>query len=289
MSIVEKALGKAQGKTAGETADQLLDQNLRGDVHRLPTREEPRPHSSITVNREDLIAQRMTPRPEHQLRLTNELRRVKRPLLEPLLSPPADGAEAVRREIIVTSSVPNEGKTFITLNLALSIASEKDCKVLLVDGDLAKPHLTALFGQTDQPGLTDLLADETRDPFDCISDTNIDGLWFMSAGKVNPNAPELVASRRMRQICKIIAARDPKRIVLFDSPPVLASNEAQALSSHIQNILVVVRADFTAPDTLSDTLRVLGEKRINCILNRAPKSTTSPFYGTYGVYGSNSS
>ena len=289
MSIVEKALGKAQGKTSGETADQLLDQSLRGDVHRLPTRDEPKPHSRLTVDREALNAQGMTPRPEHQLRLTNELRRVKRPLLEPLLAPPVDGAEAIRREIVVTSSVPNEGKTFITLNLALSIATEKDCKVLLVDGDLAKPHLTALLGQTDQPGLTDLLADEALDPFECISDTNIDGLWFMPAGKMSPNAPELVASRRMRQICKIIATRDPRRIVLFDSPPVLASNEAQALASHIQNILVVVRADFTAPDTLSDTLRVIGDKRISCILNRAPQSTTSPYYGTYGVYGSNSS
>jgi capsular exopolysaccharide synthesis family protein len=290
MSIVEKALGKAQGKTSGETADQLLDQSSRGgDVHRLPPREEPKLHARIHVDRNNLIALRMTPPAEHQLRLTNELRRVKRPLLEPLLAKPADGAEAVRREIIVTSSVPNEGKTFITLNLALSIASEKDCKVLLVDGDLAKPHLTALFGQTDQPGLTDLLADEASDPFDFVLDTDVEGLWFLPAGKMSPNAPELVASRRMRQFCKIIAARDPRRIVLFDSPPVLASNEAQALSSHIQNILVVVRADFTPPDTLSDTLRVLGEKRISCILNRAPQSTTSPFYGTYGVYGSNSS
>jgi protein-tyrosine kinase len=288
MSIVEKALGKVQGKSISD--DSLLEQNSRGgDVHRLAPREEHKPHLKIEVDREKLRGLQMIPPADQALRLTNELRRIKRPLLEPLLAAAqTETGEAISRELVVMSSVPNEGKTFLTLNLALSIASEKDCKVLLVDGDLAKPHLTSLLGQTNCPGLTDILADDTRDPFEHILDTTIEGLWFLPAGKPNPNAPELVASRRMRQVCKIIAARDPRRIVLFDSPPVLASNEAQALCSHIQNILLIVRADYTSPETLADTLRVLGEKRISCVLNRTPQSATSPFYGTYGVYGNNS-
>jgi Mrp family chromosome partitioning ATPase len=98
----------------------------------------------------------------------------------------------------------------------------------------------------------------------------------------------LLASHRLKEIMQQIAARDPRRVVLFDSPPLLATNEAQALGQHIRNVLMVVRAESTAPTLVAEALAGLGEgKQVSCILNRAPRNLSNSYYGSYYNYGQN--
>lgn len=276
MSIVEKAIKKMGERSASS----------------LPMREPApaaRPRTSAPVSarvpaKRVAVAEllRQSPgytAPELERRKhADEIRRVKRALLERL--PPAGADEA--RELLITSSVPAEGKTFTALSIALSVAQERDCGVLLIDGDLARPTLSALLGLQDAPGLTDLLLDRATDPYDLIVETDIPGLWVLPCGSRSPQSPELIASSRMREVLSQIHAADSSRVVIFDSPPLLASNEGQALSQLVQNILLVVRAQATNPSVVSEALGAIPEgKSVSLVLNRMTKPHGHAFYGEY--------
>lgn len=299
MSIVERAINKRRAQVGANPTSQPLRKPsepapLAGEPNSFESVEPStidfavpgRPKAQIQVDLERLRSIEAIPPTHAEGRVTDEFRRIKWPLLRPLLAVEPDGTASSGREIMVTSSVPEEGKTFVTLNLALSIAHEKDCAVLLVDADVAKPKMTRIFEAQDRHGLTDLLVDESLDLYDVILETSIDGLWFLPAGYSNPLAPELLASHRLREIAEQIAARDPRRVILFDSPPLLATNEAQALGQHIRNVLMVVRAESTAPALVADAVATLGEgKQVNCVLNRAPRNLSNSYYGSYYSYG----
>lgn len=208
----------------------------------------------------------------------DEIRRIKRALLERL---PAAGLDKAR-ELLITSSVPAEGKTFTALSIALSVAQERDCGVLLIDGDLARPRLSSLLGLQDAPGLTDLLLDPAVDPYDLILETDIPGLWVLPSGRQSSQSPELIASSRMREVLSQIHAADSARVVIFDSPPLLASNEGQALSQLVHNILLIVRAQMTSPSVVSEALSAIPEgKSVSLVLNRMTRPHGHAFYGEY--------
>jgi exopolysaccharide/PEP-CTERM locus tyrosine autokinase len=299
MSIVEKAISKRRAQAAANPTTQPLRPSERevqapvpGSPVNVPQAVQPvvtaRPKAQIKLDLQRLRSINAIAPEYADARITDEFRRIKWPLLRPLLVAEPDASTGTGREIMVTSSVPEEGKTFVTLNLALSIAHEKDCTVLLVDADVAKPKLTRIFEAQDRRGLTDLLVDPSLDLYDVILETSIDGLWFLPAGYSNPLAPELLASHRLKEIMQQIAARDPRRVILFDSPPLLATNEAQALGQHIRNVLMVVRAESTAPALVAEALAGLGEgKQVNCVLNRAPRNLSNSYYGSYYNYGQN--
>jgi protein-tyrosine kinase len=199
----------------------------------------------------------------------------------------ARGPEAVPdgRLLMVTSSMPDEGKTFTAINLALGIAMEKDCTVLLVDADVAKAHVTQLLGLAHQPGLTDLLAGKELDPSQALIATNIEGLTVLPAGHLDAGAPELFASRRMSDLISRLAMDDPDRIVLFDSSPLLATNESQLLGRLVGQVLMVVRADHTPQPAVQEAIGMLdASKSISLVLNQVKGDFAAEYYGGYGHY-----
>lgn len=213
-----------------------------------------------------------------------EFRRIKWPLLSAIFG--REGAvRAGNNVVLVTSAIPGEGKTFNALNLALSIAREPDLEVLLVDGDVAQPALSSSLGVSGRPGLTDLVVDERLDPADFIHPTSVERLHFLPAGSRRDNSPELLASARMASVIEGLSRRSTPGVVLFDSPPVLATNEAQVLSRYAGQILMVVMADSTEQRVVTEALALLDRsKPVSAVLNRVEPSLVSRYYSHY-YYG----
>ncbi len=300
MSIVEKALQRAGRKLAdagtlslpgpdGEQASlrpapaqesvaARIETTRRSSVSAWPDR-------SVIIDMDRLREIGMTAPDDVAPMLNDEIRRIKRPLLA---NAARDGLTAVENGnlIMIASSIAGEGKTFTTLNLALSMARERDRTVLLVDADVAKRHLTQVFGLQDTPGLTDLLADENLDVGRVIFRTDLDGLRVLPAGYGDPNATELLASNRMRQVTRELAQRYADRLIVFDSPPILMASEGPALASMVGQIVMVVQAEKTPRQAVHEAITMLDpDKPINLVLNKRLSSSIghSRYYVGYGT------
>ena len=296
MSIVERALQKAQA--AKPQAEVPTGAELEtADAAAQPTTPEPSPAAApqaprtslalggmVAVNIAELRAQGRLPAEGLAHRTEEEFRRIKWPLLN-AISGLGGATTAANNLILVSSAVPGEGKTFTALNLALSLAREPDIEVLLVDGDVAQPTLSASLGMTSRPGLTDVVADPSLDLASIICPTSIDRLFVASAGARRDNSPELLASARMAALMEDLALRVAPGVVVFDSPPVLATNEAQVLSRYVGQILMVVRADVTEQRVVTEALGLLDRtKPVSAVLNKVESSLISRYYSYY-YYG----
>ncbi len=200
--------------------------------------------------------------------LLEEFRVIKRPLLKRAFGERSKG-EMPPNLIMVTSSLPGEGKTYCAINLAMSIAMELDHTVLLVDADVARPSVLRTLDQPAQPGLMDILVDDKLDLGDVILRTNVDTLSILPAGTSTPRATELLASSTMNGILHELANRYPDRVIVFDSPPLLLTSESRVLASHMGQIVVVVEAQTTTQHAVKEALHKLdGIKNINIIYNK---------------------
>ncbi len=221
--------------------------------------------------------------------LAEEFRIVKRQLL--LAARGGKGYEPVPmgERILVCSANPNEGKTFCAINLALSIASEKDNRVLLIDADFAKADVPEVLGLPQSHGFMDALADPSVEIEDLILDTDVDGLSILPAGSVNRDDTELLASARTERLLDKLQRSDPARIVIFDSPPALAASPASVLALNVGQVAMVVRADKTNDTELTDALRLLaGCENIQLMLNAARFAPTGRRFGSYYAQGARS-
>jgi protein-tyrosine kinase len=208
-------------------------------------------------------------------------RQIKRPLIEKALL----GNVGDSRLIMVTSALPGDGKTFTSINLALSMALERDISVLLVDADVPKPHVSEIFGLKQGPGLLDALVDETVDIESLVVPTNLHGFSILPAGKPVEGAAELLSSNRMRQIASSLITHNPRRIVLLDSPPLLVTSEAHALAKIAGQIVLVVRAGTTPRQAIQDAIGMIHEQQAGgLVLNAGQIGLTEAYYG-YGPYG----
>lgn len=215
--------------------------------------------------------------------MAEEYRMIKRPLLAN-----AFGPNPVRKGnlIMVTSSLPGEGKSFSTINLAISIAMELDRTVLLVDADVAKPRLPEYLGFQAEHGLLDVLRHDVRDLSSVIYRTNIDKLSILPAGRSQARATELLASDAMDRLISDLANRYSDRLVLFDSPPLLVTSESSVLASHMGQIVMVVESGKTPKSALREALSRLGETGgvVGLLLNKSAVPNAGNYYGYYG-YG----
>lgn len=195
--------------------------------------------------------------------------------------------EERRRAVLICSAQPKAGKTFCAINLALSLAGERDVEALLVEADFPKPDLLATLGIADDgPGLVDMLDDPAADPEDFVIRTDVEGLSVLPAGRKANNVPELLASDRTREVLAKLVAGDRRRIILFDSPPVLMASHATVLAGHVGQALVVVRADQTTEADLRETIGLLrGCSHVGLILNGAGLAVTGRKFGAYDGYG----
>jgi protein-tyrosine kinase len=186
---------------------------------------------------------------------------------------------------MITSALPCDGKTFTSINLALSMALERDVSVLLVDCDVAKRHVSEVVGLKQERGLLDALADESVDIDSLIVQANQRGLSILPAGRRAEGTAELLSSNRMRQILKNLSTRNPRRILLLDSPPLLITNEGRTLLKHAGQVVLVVRAGHTPRQAVQDALALVDTRQAGgIILNEAPVSRSEGYYG-YGTYG----
>lgn len=218
-------------------------------------------------------------------RIAEEFRILKRPLIAN--ATPGQATSARNGNLImVTSSVPAEGKTFTSVNLAMSIASEVDRRVLLVDADVPRPSLPGTLGVPPGRGLIDVLTGQCRDVGELIARTNVAKLSFLPSGSMHEGAAELLASDGMSRLVRELGQRYPDRIVIFDSPPILAATESRVLASHMGQILFVVHAEKTLRTEVERALAALADAcPIKLIVLNAATLPAQDGYGYRYGYG----
>ena len=187
--------------------------------------------------------------------------------------------------VLITSAQPDDGKTFCALNLALSLASERDVEVLLVDADFNKPEIMKLLGVEAGPGFVDAIEDESIDVEQLVVATDLGNLKLLPAGRQANNVPELLASDRTQLLLDRLTSA-PRRILIFDSPPVLAASPAAILAAHVGQVVLVVRADRTTEADLREAAGLLSAcDELSLLLNGAGFAASGRRYGTYNGYG----
>jgi receptor protein-tyrosine kinase len=293
-SVIERAASRIAAEkrveglgTRDAKSPSVADVELRGPrpvtgLGRQPPESVPfEAYKSVEIDFDRLEERGMvTPKANRSL-IAEEFRMVKRPLINLAL---AEGEAAVRNGnlIMVTSARPGEGKTFTAINLALSIASERDVQVLLVDADSKQSTMMSELGIDAETGLVDVLAGDEAALEHAVLKTNLPNLMVLPAGRAHPQATELLASREMEALIERLASQSRRRIIIFDAPPVLASSEATVLAQHVGQVVVVVEAEATNRRALEGTLALItGCPTVNLLLNKSKFSLGSEYFGAY--------
>ncbi|MCG8503955.1 MAG: XrtA-associated tyrosine autokinase [Sphingomonadales bacterium] len=292
MDIIEKAAAKAEktekvslverAAQSDTDADRLV---LGADGSGAPASKPKRTSRYAEIDLAGLASQGYITPDSPPNTTAEEFRLIKRSLL---LNAFAKGEAAIPNGnlILVTSSRPNEGKTFGAINLALSIASEQDLTVLLVDADFAKPEILAKLGLKGGKGLMDVVSDPDMDLSDCLIRTNIPNLTVLPAGRQHNRTTEMLASDRMEAMMREIALRYRDRVVIFDSPPALASSVAPVLALHVGQVLFVVEAEKTTDIQLREALGLVSACEHTSLMLNKTKFAGGKRYGSYYGYGS---
>ena len=217
--------------------------------------------------------------------IAEEFRVIKRPLLR---NATATGPAALPNSnvIMVTSSLPGEGKTFSAINLAMSMAMELDFSVLLVDADVSRPSVLKQLGLPREPGLMDVLAGEVSDLSEVLLRTNIEKLAILPAGMPHQRATELLASESMKRLLEQMARRYQDRIIIFDSPPLLVTTEARVLAASMGQVVVVVEAERTTHAAVRSAVATIELCPIKLLmLNKTRQRGAGAYYGYGYGYG----
>jgi len=295
MSTIEKALAKQQqNKTKSASTDEkevpatveptIATQNTQSTVEATDVANDGK---MITLNGDRLNERGFIFGTDGAHHIQEEFRHIKRKLLNN-----AFGAAAKTLKhsnlVMITSTNPNEGKTFVAINLALSIALEQDKTVLLVDADVLRPSIQRELEYENKFGLLEFLLDEAESLSDVIYNTSISNLKLIPAGKPHHLTNELLASEKMAALAQELAARYPDRIVIFDCPPILGVTETPVLSSLVGQAVVVVEESKTKVANIKKAVTQLDENiAIGFVMNKTIKSKKDE-YGYYGYgYGKN--
>jgi protein-tyrosine kinase len=293
VSLVEKAIQKMQANDRLRKQTPQLPPAAIAEVVNAPMRNlsSPRavqvglppfnPNRSVKVDREALKASGLLPPADQERELMDQYRAIKRPLIQAAFqSEPKPGPSP--QVIMIGSALPGDGKTFTGINLAFSMAREKDYSVLLVDADVIKPHVSTLFGVDKEPGLLDAVADPSVDVRSLILPTDIPGFFLLPAGQPRENATELLASARMKEIIEQLHTMDPTRIVLLDTLPILLTSESRVITTVVGQIVLVVRAGGTPQQAVTDALAAIGDdKEVSLVLNQAELTGPMGYYYGY--------
>lgn len=220
--------------------------------------------------------------------IRNEYRRIKRPLLSNAFGKTASLVDRGNL-VMVTSSVPGEGKSYNSINLALAFAQERDITVLLVDCDVTKQGVSRMLGvDKRRPDLTDLLASESLSVGEALLRTDVPGLVLLPAGKPHEFITEMIASQRMASLMEELATRYQDRMIIIDAPPLLSTPETQVLAGLVGQVVFVIEAGQTPFTIVQDALAMLPkEKAIGLLLNKSESISNRGgyYYNYYAAYG----
>ncbi|MGE4062944.1 MAG: AAA family ATPase [Rhodospirillaceae bacterium] len=225
--------------------------------------------------------------PENQRSLTaEEFRLIKRPLLRTAFGRDNRAQRnGISHVAMVTSPGPGDGKTFTAVNLALSIASERDLHVLLIDCDARRMGLSRLLGAAGRKGLVDVLMTPSMSIADVIVRTDVPNLSVVPAGQIVDAPTEVYASQTMARLMTDIATRYADRFIIFDAPPALASSEAGVLAAHVGQVIMVVQANETSRQAVAQSVGLVDAcPNVSFVLNRVTMSAGIDRFGRYGYY-----
>ncbi|SET37306.1 XrtA-associated tyrosine autokinase [Thalassotalea agarivorans] len=291
MSTIEKALAKQKAAQAKATAEQPQVTEQEAPAASTPVAttqpiEEAATASgnlTVCVDTESMNERGYLIDEGNRKNIKEEFRQIKRKVLNNAfgrIGQTLDNSNLV----MVSSSKPNEGKTFVSINLALSIALEQDKTVLLVDADVLRPSINRELGVPDTEGLMEYLLHEKNDIGEVIYNTNIDNFKLIPSGKVHHLSNELLASERMKSLAKELAKRYPDRLVIFDCPPIVGITETVVLSEHVGQAIIVVEESKTQLANITEATEQLSEElAIGFVINKSVRSHKDK-YGYYG-YG----
>ena len=300
MAIIERAVEIAESQAKPESLQSVVNSVAPSSAvsqerpQERPTLQRPalgsRVESSLTardlkpivqIDFERLRGAGRIPSPEAARRTDDEIRRIKWPLLGAIAGRAGHGA--VRNNVIlVTSALPGEGKTFTALNLALSIVRDRELRVILVDADVERPGLTPALGLEGHAGLNDVLEDPAGDVGSVTYQTDIEGLFVVPSGKWHDQAPEFFAGSRMLKVIEELTHRVGSGVIVLDSPPLLATNEAQVVTRYVGQVLFVVRAEETEQRAVREAMALIDDRAsISAVLNRVQPSAIGSYYGQY--------
>jgi protein-tyrosine kinase len=219
-------------------------------------------------------------------RRVEEFRSIKRQVLTNALRSKDSPNGDLDRVVMVTSATPGDGKTYISINLALAIAFERDLNVILIDADAHRQSMLSYLGISAEKGWLDMLTDTSIEISDVMFGTNVPGLTIIPAGKTRPEIPELLSSRRMMDFITDLAKQNPNRLIILDTLPCLVSTEPTILASIVGQALFVVAANETSKEEIETSLRLIEAcPNVSLILNKGDPLLIDQFskYG-YG-YG----
>lgn len=223
--------------------------------------------------------------------IIEEYRYIKRPILASAFESGEEIDSSVNKNVVVvTSTLPGEGKTFTSLNLAMSVAMEKDKTVLLVDADLEQTGLTQLLDLPRRIGLSEYLTDPDLSLGQLMLKSEIvPKMAILPSGASRRDAAEILASKRMQRLIQELSWRYSDRLIIVDAPPLLASSSASILTQLAGQTIMAVASSQTSTEGLNEALSKLGsDQNVRLILNKAQYSWKSGHYA-YGYYGYNKS
>jgi protein-tyrosine kinase len=286
MSLVEQTIARLKKQQVKPVAHRPIDRSPHGIAPDLPggdLDETANLARQIPIDNAALRARGYFPEQDRDRQFADDYRRIKRPLVDKALAGSAASGEP--RVIIVTSALPGDGKTFTSINLALSMAMERDISVLLVDCDVAKRHVSEILGLAGEAGLLDALLDENLDPESVIVPTTTRGLSILPAGRRVAGTTELLSSGRMRKIMAGLSTRNPRRIILLDTPPLLVTNEGRVLVKIGGQVVLVVLAGKTPRQAVQAAMALFDKQQAGgIVLNQLEGGSSEQYYG-YGSYG----
>lgn len=194
----------------------------------------------------------------------------------------------VPKTIMVTSTVPKEGKSFVSSNLGISLAHGMDQHSLLVDCDLRRPTLAPLFGLSGAYGLVDYLRGDLQLP-DVLKNTVVNKLSLLPSGSPPVNPAELLSSSRMRALIEELSSRYDDRLIIFDTPPIKAAAESGVLAQIVDTVILVVREGVSKKADIQQAIDIIGKGKILGIVYNDQKGSIfdKPYSENYGYYNHN--
>ena len=297
MGLLERALHTSSQSPRGlkGSVTNLSSRSRRSEASRSDRPEQgasvsplPRPRgaagTTAVLDIERLVARGFVPPDGTTSRVANEFRVIKRALIANALGKTREPVPNGRR-ILVTSSRPEEGKTFCAINLALSMAAERDLGVLLVDADVARPSVQRALRLAPGVGLMDLLENPALDPASTVRPTNVEGLSILTAGTVLENANEWLASSAMNRLLETLSEQYPDHILIFDAPPLLHTTEARVLASAMGQTVLVVEAGVTPQGAIEEALGLIDACPVVGLLLNKADTREAWGYGDLDAYG----